>query len=308
MFRKSFRLCGLLLITMLVMVACQPIQALPATQTTATAAVETSLEQANQAVIQRFYDEVINQKKFDLFAEIFDPESVTHDLGMKPDIDMLFAAFPDLHVTAEQWILQGDMVTSIATFTGTHEAEFMGVAATHKPVTWTHIDVHRIKDGKIVEAWHNIPFSDILRQIQGDATGETATEAANQAVVQRFYDAVNQRKFDLIPDIFDSNMVGHELGKDGMDIKDTELWSAFPDQQITVDMWVIEDDLVTAVVTIEQTHQGEFRGVPATGNKVIYTNLDIWRVKDGKIMEVWHNFPVADILQQIGYQLVPPAQ
>jgi predicted ester cyclase len=130
----------------------------------------------------------------------------------------------------------------------------------------------------------------------------------NQALVQRFYDAVNQRKFDLIDDIFDPSMVGHELGKDGMDIKDTELWSAFPDQQITVDMWVIEGGLVTAVVTIDQTHQGDLRDAPATGNKVIYTNIDIWRVKDGKIMEVWHNFPVADIMQQIGYQLVPPAK
>src|SRR4051812_19244449 len=60
------------------------------------------------------------------------------------------------------------------------------------------------------------------------------TRDEKQATVQRFYDAVNQRKFDLIKDIFSADMVGHELGKDGLDIKDTELWSAFPDQQITV--------------------------------------------------------------------------
>jgi predicted ester cyclase len=130
----------------------------------------------------------------------------------------------------------------------------------------------------------------------------------NQALVQRFYDAVNQRKFDLIKDIFDPNIVEHAFNKDGMELKDTELWSAFPDQQITVDLWVIEKDLVTAVVTIDQTHQGELRGVPATGNKVVYTNMDIWRIKDGKIMEVWHNFPVSDIMLQIGYQLVPPVK
>jgi predicted ester cyclase len=74
-----------------------------------------------------------------------------------------------------------------------------------------------------------------------------------------------------------------------------------------VDLWVIEGDLLTAVVTVSGTHLGELMGVAPTGNKVTWSHIDIWRIKDGKIVEVWHNFPTADILEQIGYQLVPPA-
>jgi hypothetical protein len=53
--------------------------------------------------------------------------------------------------------------------------------------------------------------------------------------------------------------------------------------------------------------------VPATyrkvaSNKVTWSSSDIWRVKDGKITDVWHNFPNQDILQQIGYTLVPPTK
>jgi predicted ester cyclase len=167
MLRKVSRLYlyGLLFLLLLATAACQPVQALPATQTTATASAEAKLEQANKAVIQRFYDEVINQKHMNVMDELNDPEIVVHDLGMTPDVGMLFTGLPDLHVTVDLWMLKGDLVTTVVTFSGTHQGEMMGVAPTNKPVTWTHIDIHRVKNGKIVEVWHNIPMSDILQQI-----------------------------------------------------------------------------------------------------------------------------------------------
>src|SRR5262245_22430024 len=91
----------LLALVILSLAACQPIQALPATQTPATATVETPLEQANKAVVQRFYEEVVNQKKLEVFKEVFDPHMVAHDLGITPAITdtVLLAGFPDLHLT-----------------------------------------------------------------------------------------------------------------------------------------------------------------------------------------------------------------
>jgi hypothetical protein len=41
---------------------------------------------------------------------------------------------------------------------------------------------------------------------------------------------------------------------------------------------------------------------------VTWSQIDVWRVKDGKITDVWHNFPDADILLQLGYKLVPPTK
>jgi predicted ester cyclase len=71
---------------------------------------------------------------------------------------------------------------------------------------------------------------------------------------------------------------------------------------------VLEGDLVTAVVTASGTYQAEIMGIGPTVNKVTWSSIDIWRVKDGKITDVWHNFPNEDILQQIGYTLVPPTK
>ena len=167
--KTMVRTVGLWLLLVLLLSACRPVQALPLTQMTATDTAThsgaTDLEQANKAVIQHFYDEVVNQKHMDFMDEVFDPQMVAHDLGPTPDVGMLFAGLPDLHVTVDHWIIDGDMVTSIVTFSGTHQGEMMGVAPTNKPVTWTHIDVHRVKNGKIVELWHNIPMGDILQQI-----------------------------------------------------------------------------------------------------------------------------------------------
>jgi predicted ester cyclase len=68
---------------------------------------------------------------------------------------------------------------------------------------------------------------------------------------------------------------------------------------------VVEGDLVTTQVTFRGTHQGEFLGVAPTGKPMTFSIIDIWRVQNGKITELWHNVPVADILEQIGG---PPAQ
>lgn len=167
MFRKSFCLFGLLLITMLIMGGCQPVQQLPETKTVAAASAQTPLEQANQAVVQRFYDEVVNNKNFDAFAEVFDPNMVEHSLGIGvilTDTEIL-TAFPDLHLTVDMWVVEGDLVTAVVTTKGTHQAEFMGVAPTGNPISWSSIDIWRVKDGKITDVWHNFASADILQQV-----------------------------------------------------------------------------------------------------------------------------------------------
>jgi predicted ester cyclase len=74
--------------------------------------------------------------------------------AFKLPIGGLLTAFPDLEVTPDFIVAEGDMVMALATFTGTHQAEFLGVPATGKQISWSHVDINRIQDGKVVEAWH----------------------------------------------------------------------------------------------------------------------------------------------------------
>jgi len=159
---------GLLALVILSLTACQPIQALPATQSAAAASLETPLEQANQAVVQRFYEEVVNQKKVEVMKEVFDPKMTEHALGFGPqmfrDVDLL-AGFPDQHLTVDLWMVKDDMVAAVVTVSGTQTAEFMGIAPTGNKMSFSQIDIWRVKDGKITDVWHNFASADILLQL-----------------------------------------------------------------------------------------------------------------------------------------------
>ncbi|MFT4603008.1 MAG: steroid delta-isomerase-like uncharacterized protein [Arenicella sp.] len=76
---------------------------------------------------------------------------------------------------------------------------------------------------------------------------------------------------------------------------------AFPDIHFKINSLVAEGDMVVGAFDIEGTHQGEFFNTPATGKKVNFTAIDIWRFDSGKIVE--RPVAVADflgLLQQIG--------
>jgi predicted ester cyclase len=75
------------------------------------------------------------------------------------------SAVPDLHCKIEDLLVSGDRITARLTFTGTHKGEFMGHAATGKPVRFLAIDVLRIRGGQIVEDWHLEDNLTLLQQL-----------------------------------------------------------------------------------------------------------------------------------------------
>ena len=64
----------------------------------------------------------------------------------------------------------------------------------------------------------------------------------------------------------------------------------FPDGNHLLEAQVAEDDMVTSRYTITGTQTGEYMGVPATGNKLEMTMIEIARFKNGKIIEAWIEF------------------
>ena len=84
-----------------------------------------------------------------------------------------------------------------------------------------------------------------------------------------------------------------------------ETLAAFPDVKATINLWVVDGDLVSAYVSYQGTHQAEFLGVAPTGKAVTWSIIDIFRVQNGKVVELWHDVPNGDILEQISE---PPAQ
>jgi predicted ester cyclase len=117
--------------------------------------------QTNKELLRRAYKEVFNGKNLALLDEAIASNANDHSFpdlsgveAFKTPIAGLLAAFPDLQVTSDFMVAEGDMVMALATFTGTHQAELFGVAPTGKQITWSQVDINRIQDGKVVEAWH----------------------------------------------------------------------------------------------------------------------------------------------------------
>lgn len=113
-----------------------------------------------KAAVNRLYEDVFNQKRMDVLNGVFAADLVDHTggpqggEGAKGPVVAILTAIPDLHVTPGPWVVQGDLVATLVSFTGTLHGDFLGVAATGQPVAWSHIDIHRVRDGQIAEVWH----------------------------------------------------------------------------------------------------------------------------------------------------------
>ena len=77
--------------------------------------------------------------------------------------------------------------------------------------------------------------------------------------------------------------------------------AAFPDIRFTIEHLLAEGDLVVGVFSVEGTHKGVLWGIPPTGKRVSFKAVDVWRFREGKIVE--RCAAVADFLramQQVG--------
>ena len=68
---------------------------------------------------------------------------------------MFRSAFPDLNVTVEDLVAEGNKVAARWSWGGTHRGELMGIPPTSKQVAASGTSIHRIAEGKIVESWFN---------------------------------------------------------------------------------------------------------------------------------------------------------
>jgi len=120
---------------------------------------------------------VWNKGRAGAIDEMFAEDAIAHGLAdasggdlrgpadFKPFFHGFRAAFPDIQVTVEETVAEGDKLAARCTVTGTHTGEGIGFAATNQPVTFTGMCLLRIKDGKIVEAWNNFDFMSMFRQL-----------------------------------------------------------------------------------------------------------------------------------------------
>ena len=81
----------------------------------------------------------------------------------------------------------------------------------------------------------------------------------------------------------------------------SRLHRAFPDLHVTVEDLIAEEDKVVGRKSVTETHQGEYMGLPPTGNpSITYSEIFICRFAGGRIAETWGVVDVLSQMEQLG--------
>jgi steroid delta-isomerase-like uncharacterized protein len=131
------------------------------------------MPEKNEAVVCRLIEEVLNGGQIDLLAELVASDHVGHDPlgdhygreGLRIVVTEYRVAFPDLCVTVEDLVSEGDRVVHRFTLRGTHAGQFMGIPPTERVVTAAGIAIDRFADGKVAESWVSLDALNLLRQL-----------------------------------------------------------------------------------------------------------------------------------------------
>jgi steroid delta-isomerase-like uncharacterized protein len=143
------------------------------------------MSEENKAIARRALEEVFSgQGNLDVADELFAPDYVGHDPasledirgpeGVKEFASMYRNAFPDVQLSVQEQVAEGDMVATRWIASGTHQGDLMGIAPTGNRVTVAGTSVERIVDGKIEETWDNYDALGMMQQIGAIPSPEEA--------------------------------------------------------------------------------------------------------------------------------------
>lgn len=129
-----------------------------------------------EALIHRWFEEVWNNQREDAIDEMLAEECIVNGLNdaegnplrspeeFKTLHRAFLSAYPDLKITVEDTVCEGDKVVARCTVKATHEGEGLGITPTNQSIEFTGLTMVRTKDGKIVEAWNEFDFMKMYSQ------------------------------------------------------------------------------------------------------------------------------------------------
>lgn len=131
----------------------------------------------NKALVHRLIEEVWNQGHLAVFDELYALDFRFHDPGLpqvrtreedKQWIAQTLNIFPDLHITIEDLIAEGDQAVVRMTGRGTNTGDILAPSphpATGRHVTLTGIAIARVTNGQFVEIWHQVDWLGMFQQL-----------------------------------------------------------------------------------------------------------------------------------------------
>ena len=137
-------------------------------------------------------------------------------------------------------------------------------------------------------------------------TVATDTLEANKALVRRFIDEIflNQR-LDAVDELLTDDFTPHSWGdmppgRDGLKEAITRVSAGLEDAEMTIEDEIAEGDRVAVRLTSSATQVGEFMGMPPSGKRYTIGEIHIFRIRDGRVAEHWHQADFLGMMRQLG--------
>ena len=139
---------------------------------------------------------------------------------------------------------------------------------------------------------------------------QASVEEQNIALIKRFYEAWNSGEIEALNEIVSPDYVWHQTSGQDLSLEQmTELLKsqivAFPDRNFILEDILAKGEKVVLRYIYKGTHKGDIEDFPATGNKFEITGIEIYQVKNRKIIETWEANDSLGFYQQLGYELKP---
>jgi steroid delta-isomerase-like uncharacterized protein len=133
------------------------------------------MSEPNKAIVRRLFEELWNKGNLSLADELFSPnyahyDPSTPDVGRGPESEKKRAtlyrtAFPDLQLTIEDIIAEGEIVMARWSCRGTHKGDLSGIAPTGKQFKISGVTIARLANGKLAEGWVNWDALGLMQQL-----------------------------------------------------------------------------------------------------------------------------------------------
>lgn len=125
----------------------------------------------------------------------------------------------------------------------------------------------------------------------------------NKEIVRKSIEALNKQDLSILDDLFSPNYIVHTYQiRDLEEFKQyyTRLYEGFSDWHESIEDIIAEKNKVRIRLTFSGTHTGEYRGFAPNGKRHSVVGVNIYHIKDGKIVEAWIVEDTLDSLKQMG--------
>ena len=141
---------------------------------------------------------------------------------------------------------------------------------------------------------------------------QAALEEQNKQIIKGLFEEVNKGNVEIFKELcapefayYSASIIPEPMSLDEtIEAFQTE-FKGFPDYNFNTHELIAKGDKVIARVTCTGTHEGEYYGIPASGNKIEFGVIDIFHIKEGKIVETREEIDSLGLMQQLGMELKP---